>query len=356
MRAIHSTTAPPKPSPTDALSDDDKRDYEVAQHLARMDPRYADAPKIILDHVARAEDYAARWEAANPGKEFDATDDAHDEFFSTLQRPWTANDFNEAKIDLSAEKKLEKFKAEQNDTLQGLHQDQARMELAPQVDRKFNEVTGEVAMAVGEDVHKILTTSGWEGLHKSDPITAQVLAATLDQLHPFVEAAIEIDDPRRRVRIDVKGNQSHAHWNQVVSVGEASLVGQTDDNGKMFARRADYVKMTPAQQSAHWYLTTDMIIKGAMDYAAEQAKTVAKANKEKLKSLGFVRQEPVSPPSGASPAPQGAANTHAPPPTPAAEKPVSPPAGGGSKIDVPDGGSKSGEAALMQQISGILFR
>lgn len=356
VRAIQSTAAPARPGVAEQLSDDDRRDYEVAQHLAAMDPRYADAPKIILEHVSRAEDYAARWEAANPGKEFDASDDEHDEFFSTLQRPWTANDFNEAKIDLSAEKKLAKFKQEQEGSMQGLHRDQAHMELAPVVDRKFNEATTELAMSVGEDVHKLLTTAGWDGLHKSDPVMAQVLSATLDQLHPFVEAAIEIDDPRQRVRIDTKSNPAHANWNQVVTVGESRLVGQQLEDGRMFARRADYVRMTPAQQQAHWYLTTDMIIKGALDYAGEQVKIVAQSQKDRLKSLGFVRQGPAAPAAGASPAPQGAANAHAPPPAPAAEKPVSPTVGSGAKIDDKDGSPKSGEAALMQQISGILFR
>jgi len=356
MRAIQSTAPPPKPSVTEQLSDDDRRDYEVAEHLARMDPRYADAPKIILEHVSRAEDYAARWEAANPGKEFDATDDEHDDFFSTLQRPWTSNDFNEAKIDLSAEKKLAKFKEEQQGSLQGLHRDQAHMELAPVVERKFVEATTELARAVGDDIHKALTTVGWDGLHKTDPVTAQVLAATLDQLHPFIEAAIEIDDPRQRVRINTKENQMHAQWNQVVTVGESRLSGQQLDDGRVFARRADYVRMNPSQQAAHWYLTTDMIIKGALDYAADQVKIVSENQKAKLKSLGFVRQDSIANPNGASPATPGVPSVPSTPAAPASEKPVSPTVGSGAKIDDTGGAPKSGEAALMQQISGILFR
>ena len=341
-----------QPEPSTSLSDDDRKDYEVAQHLARLDPRYSDAPKIILDHVNRAEDYAARWEAANPGKEFNASDDEHDDFFSTLQRPWTASDFNEAKIDLAAEKKLSKFKEEHQGTMQGLQADQARMEMAPSVDRKFNEATIDLAKSVGDDVHKILTTEGWDGLSKADPVTAQVMATTLDQMHPFIQAAIEIDDPRQRVRVDTK-NPAHAQWNQVVSVGEARLAGQQLEDGRVFARRADFVRMTPAQQATHWYLTTDMIIEGALDYAKEQVKSVAKAQKERLEKMGFVRNPPTS---GAPPTTQAQA---APTPTPApsqVDKPVSPTVGSGAKIDDTGGAPKSKEAQLMQQISGILFR
>jgi len=351
IRTIQGST--PKPAnPVDALSDDDKRDYEVAQHLARLDSRYADAPKIILDHINRAEDYATRWETANPGKEFNASDEEHDVFFATLQRPWSANDFSEARIDLAAEKKMERYRQEHEGSLQTVQQDQAHIELAPVVDRKFNDATVLLSKAVGDDVHKLLTTGGWDELHKADPVTAQVLAATLDQLHPFIEAAIEIDDPRQRVRINTK-NEAHANWNRVVSVGEAGLVGQPDDGGRMFARRADYVRMTPAQQAAHWYLTTDMIIQGALDYAAEQVKNVANTQNERLKSMGFTRT-PAAP--GATP-PTPPPNPAPPnPPAPSVDKPISPTVGSGAKIDDTGGAPKSGEAALMQQISGILFR
>lgn len=354
MRAIQST-APPKPTPLDNLSDDDRRDYEVAEHLAKIDPRFADAPKIVLDHITRAEEYAARWEAANPGKEFDASSEDHDEFFSTLQRPWSPHDFNEAKIDLAAEKKLAKFREQQDTSLQSIHQDQAHIELAPVVERKFGDVTVQLAKAVGDDVHALLTTKGWEELHKSDPVTAQVLATTLDQMHPFIEAAIEIDDPKLRVKVDIQ-KPAHAQWNNVVSVGEARLVGTQLEDGRIFAKRADYVKMKPAQQANHWYLTTDMIIQGAMDYAAEQVKLVAESQKERLKQLGFTRQAPAAPPAGGTPPTPPPVTPPPNPPAAGAVKPTSPTVGAGPKIG--DGGDapKSSEAALMKQISGILHR
>jgi len=351
IRAVQGS-APKPANPTDNLSDDDKRDYEVAQHLAKLDARYADAPKIILEHVNRAEDYATRWEAAHPGKEFDSKDEEHDEFFATLQRPWSMEDFNEARIDLAAERKAAKYREQHDGELQTVKQDQAHIELAPVVDQKFNDATIVLARAVGDDVHKALTTGGWEELHKADPVTAQVLGATLDHLHPFIEAAVEIDDPRKRVALNMQ-NQAHANWNQVVSVGEANLVGHEDEGGRMFARRADYVRMTPAQQAVHWYLTTDMIIQGALDYAAEQVKNVVKTQNERLKGMGFVRNTAPPPATPATPPPNP---PPANPPAPPVDKPISPTVGSGAKIDDPGGAPKTGDAALMQQLSGILFR
>lgn len=352
--------APPAaaPDPTENLADDDKRDYEVATHLAKIDPRFKDAPQIILNQVQQAEDYASRWENANPGKVFDPTDDEHNEFYASMRRPWSDADFRRAEVKMEARKEAEAMMAEHNQKIAGIEEDSARMELAPSVDRTFSEVTGTLAKLVGDDVHKVLTTGGWDELHKQDPITARVLATTLNQMHPFVQAAIQIDDPRQRVRINPQ-DPVHAQWNQVVHTGEARLAGVQQEDGRVFARRADYARMTPAQQRQHWYLTTDMIIQGVIDYAAQQVKTVTEEQRNMLQQMGYVRQNGAPPQNpGTTPAPPPTPTPAPPtptPPAPAVDKPVSPTVGGGAKIDDTDGAPKSKEAALMQQISGILF-
>lgn len=347
-----------EPEPTEGLADDDKRDYEVAQHLAKIDPRFKDAPQIILHQVQQAEEYATRWENANPGKVYDPTDEEHNDFYASMRRPWTEADFRRAEVKMEARKEAEELMAEHNKKLAGLEEDHARSELAPSVDRTFNEVTGTLAKMVGDDVHKVLTTGGWEELHKVDPVQARVLATTLDQMHPFIAAAIQIDDPRQRVPINPQ-DPVHAQWNQVVHTGEARLAGVQQEDGRVFARRADYVRMTPAQQRQHWFLTTDMIIQGVIDYAAQQVKTVTEQQREMLKSMGYVRANGApaqnSPGTPAPPVTPAPATPQVTPPAPPTDKPVSPTVGGGAKIDDTDGAPKSKEAALMQQISGILF-
>lgn len=339
-------------SPSAELADADRRNYEIAEHLARIDPRYKDAPKIILDNIARAETYAEQWEAANPGKEFDPRDEEHDEFFGSVQQPWTPDVFRDAEVDLAAEKKMAKFKEEQSTSMRALQSDQAHMELASVVDRHFVEATATLAKMVGDDVHQALATAGWDGLHKNDPVTAQVLATTLDQMHPFIEAAIEIDEPKSRVRLDMN-KPSHQQWNQVVAVGEARLTGQQLDDGRVFASRAEWAKLDHAQRSTRWYLTTEMIIQGALDYAADQVKSVAEAQKKHLASLGFVRSGQNAQPGAGTPAtPQPPAPTPVAPPA-HVEKPVSPTVGSGAKIDDTGGKPKTAEGALMAQFSKV---
>ena len=350
MRAMPKQPEKAAPDPIEGMTEEDRHDYEVAQHLAKLDPRFKDAPEIIVGNLKKAETYAAQWEAANPGKQFDPNDDEHDEFFSRIQTPWTPAQFQNAAIDLLAEKKTEKLRAEQDERMRGVEASSAKVELKPHVDQRFTASTLEIAKALGDDVLKTLETHGWEGLSEHDPVLAQVLGATMQQVHPFIEAAIHIDDPRIGLS---KTDPMHHQWSMVVQQGEAMAAGQRDEQGRMFARRVDYARMSQAERAKHWYLTTDHIIQGALEYAADQVQKITEAQKQQLEKLGFKRE--VKPKSGTPPTPPATPPPATPPAAPAA-KPVSPTVGSGAKIDDSDGGPKSKEARLMQTISGILFR
>lgn len=357
--ALQTLHKPPEPTdPTADMTAQDKRDFEIANHLAKTDPRYKDAPRIILEHVQMAENYASNWERANPGKVFDAGDEEHNEFYARLVRSWSPEEFTDAAVDMRAEQKLdarmkkigEQHSAEMDDVKEG----QGRVELGPAVEQRFTNAAMALAQEVDPAIHQALAAKGWDGLDEVDPVTAEVMTVTLQQMHPFIEAAIQLDDPHRRFRLDLK-KPSHMQWNQVVSQGENNLVGTQLDDGRVFAKRADFARMDPGQQARHWYLTTDMIIQGAVEYAAGQVKTVSAQQTERLKKMGFVRQ-PQKPGSGNA-HPQVAAATHAParqvaaPPATAPDKPTSPTVGSGAKIDQPGGNPMSTEGKIINFFS-----
>lgn len=340
--------APKEPDdPTGDLSDQDKRDYTIAAHLATMDPRYKDAPKIILQHVKMADEYAARWETSNPGKVFDPQDDEHNEFYAQLRRPWTPEEFQDAAIDLRAEQKARKIAEQQDSKLAEVQSSLARTELAPVAGNHFSRAAVQLVSKVDEALGKSLADKGWEALNDAEPITARAITETLNQIHPFVEAVVHIDDPR--IGLDIK-NPVHQQWNLVVSQGEANLAGTQLPDGRMFATRAAYGRMSKAQQAQHWFLTQEMIIDGVIDYAAQQVKQIASQHTEQLQKMGYVRQPKTTP---ATPA---ARPQQAPAPQPPMDKPVSPTVGSGAKIDQPATAPQTGNGALLQQISRILGR
>lgn len=339
----------------DSLSPEDRHDYEVALHLAETNPKYKDAPKVVLNQVAKAQSYAERWEKENPGKAFDPNDDEHNEFFEKLERPWTPAEFRDAEIDLVAERKAQKLIKQQDSKFEELARDNARVELAPVVEKKFTAVGGDLVKLIGDDLHEALASKGYDGLEEKDPVAAVVLTEALGKLHPFIEATIQIDDPRGRIKLD-PANPIHNQWMQVVTEGEARCVGQKLDDGRVFAKRADYVRMNEAQRARHWYLTSDMIIQGTVEYAAAEAKRIIETEKKRLERLGFVRK------TESKQTPSASQQTHTPAvavpatPAPAALKPVSPSAGGGAKIDDTAGPVKTGNALLMDKLGEILFR
>lgn len=357
--ALQTLNKPAEPTdPTADMTAQDKRDFEIATHLAKIDPRYKDAPRIILEHVQMAENYAANWERANPGKVFDAGDEEHNEFYARLSRPWTPEEFTDAAVDMRAEQKLEarmkKMGEQHSAELDGVKEGQGRVELAPTVEQQFTAAAMALAQEVDPAIHQALSAKGWDGLDEVDPVTAEVMTVTLQQMHPFIETAIQLDDPHRRFRLDLK-KPSHQQWNQVVMQGENNLVGTQLEDGRVFAKRADYARMDAAQQAQHWYLTTDMIIQGAVEYAAGQVKAVSEQQKKRLEKMGFVRQATKTP-QGNAPA-QGAPTTHTPaappatPPAPAPDKPVSPSTGSGAKIDQPGGNPTSPEGKIINFFS-----
>ena len=350
LSVLPKTTERAAPDPLENLTEDDRNDYEVAKHLASIDPRFKDAPQIFLSNLKKSEDYAARWEQANPGKVFDPNDDEHDEFFQNISTPWSQSQFQNAAIDLLAEKKAEKIRKEQDGRIRSVEATTARSELKPAVEQRFNSTAMSIAQTLGEDIAKTLETSGFEGLGEQDPILGQVLGATLQQLHPFIEAAVHIDDPR----IGINPNDPmHKQWSMVVQQGEAAAAGTRDEQGRMFARRADYARMSEAERANHWYLTTDHIIQGAMEYAAEQVQKITEAQKKQLEKLGFTRQTAAK---KVTPATQQKTPQETPAPAPATPKPVSPSTASGAKIDAPAEEPTTKEGKLMQQISSILFR
>lgn len=342
---------PTEKAPKDKLNNEDRYDYDVADHLAKLDPRFKDAPKLILEHVEKSEAYATRWQAANPGKAFDPNDDEHNEFYETLERPWTDQDFRKAEIDMAAEAKMAKVLDVQGEKFQRVEADTARMELAPVVDRKHLEATGALVDLMDDKLKSAAKKGGYEGIFAEDPVAAEVISAAADGLQPFIEAAVQIDDPKQRIRLDPE-NPVHQQWNTVVVEGEARCAGLIRD-GKTFAKRADYAKMTPSQRSRHWFLTTDDIIGGVVDFAASETKRLISEQTGRLKSMGFVRQPVEKSGTVSTPHRQDTASNKE---KQASDKPASPTAGSGAKIDDTSKPSKSGNGKLTDALAGILFR
>jgi hypothetical protein len=232
------------------------------------------------------------------------------------------------------------------------------MDMAPVVEKTFNSAAAYLAKAVGEDVHDKITKHGFSKLEEDDPITAQVLAETLGPLQPIIETIIQIDDAKGRFALDHK-NPLHQKWNEILVDGESKCAGMKDEQDRLFCTRANYAQMNNVQRQKHWYLTPDHLVAGVIDYAAKNAASIIKSEKERMKkmaeAMGYVPKAAVAG-NGSGTGTTKAAGTVIPEKQPeTVVKPVSPSVGSGAKIDDKGEKPKTGNAALMDAFTKTLF-
>lgn len=340
------------------LAPEDLYDYEVAVKLAEINPKYKDAPKVILDHVKKSEAYAARWETANPGKVFNLKDDEHNEFYESLEKPWSDHEFRKAATKLETAEETEQIRREVGGKIKALEQDNARLELNPIIERTFIAAAGHMARQL--EVHDKLKAAGdFDKFAEEDPITAEAMASALGPIQPLIEAIVQIDDPKGRFPVDEK-NPAHQAWLQLLADKEAQFQGVESTDGKMFATRIAFSRMNDAQRARHWYLTPDHLVtelvQEAIATAAEKVKTEKERQKKIALSLGYVLPTDTKPASAKTAATNGAIAAEHAAALPGVQKPVSPSVGSGAKIDTKGGATPTGRAATLAAMGDVLFR
>jgi len=328
---------PAAETPADQLPDEYRHDYEVARHLSATNPKYKGAEQAVLNEFARTEDYARRWEEQNQGKAFDPNSEDHDEFYATLGRPWNEHEFRTAEIEIAAERIAARKSGESDVKLKQLEEENAKHQLSQLVGQTVNVVAVALARAVDETAHDVIMKQGYNKLEEADPLTAEELVRTLDVLSPRIETAIQLDDPKGRILFDPKRNPEHQQWLQFLFEKEEQFSGQKDEQGKLFATRNEYAKLSEAQRSRRWYLTADHLVSEMVVDAAASAKQNIERERERMKRmaarLGYVpaEQKNGEPAKSVAPTEPKAKVTETPSTEPA--KPVSPSVGGGAKID-----------------------
>lgn len=353
---------PPAPRPekkvdiAETLKDADRHEYEVARYLGSIDPKYKDAEKVILNQVRKVDSYAEAWQKQNPGKAFDPDDEEHNEFYAKLEedKPWSDYEFQNAAMEMAAERVQSRTRKSTDAKLDEIQQNNARLELNPVIERTFITSAGLIAKGVEEGLLEKIQSKGLEEFAKEDPLTADILAATIGPLQPLIETIIQVDDPKGRFPLDDK-NQNHVQWYQFLTEKEEQFMGTKDDQGRRFATRSDYAAMSPAQRKGYFYLTADHLVSELVTDAAAMAKERIEAEKKKIEAaaerMGYVKNgKPAKPPASKKAEPETPPEDHE-----DDEKPASPSAGAGVKIDNPGAGAKAGRDGVLSATHSILF-
>jgi len=350
-------------APEDELPKDYRRDYEIAKHLAATNPAYKDAPQIILNEHRRSAEYASRWEQANPGKVFDPDAEEHNDFYSSLERPWGDEEFIDARADMIAEQKISVKAAKLEEKHKSIEEREAKRELAGVAQNAVNTVAVLLAKGVDEAAHDIIVKQGFNKLEEGDPITAEALVDALNRLSPRIHTAVMVDDPEQRVSFDAKKNPDQAEWLNFLFEKEAQYAGQVDDKGRLFASRSEFVKLPAAQQARRWYLTADHLISemtaDAMAEVKERIEKERERGKKVAAALGYVPKVETNGGSAKdsrkSDATQTTESKKEETTTTTGTKPTSPDGGGSAKIDTQGEGVKTKYDDMWSKIGKVLY-
>lgn len=360
VKAIHQPGQSPRQDKTDpesTLTGADLHEYQVAKYMAAADPRFKGAETVVLDHIRKSQSYADRWEASNPGKTFNPNDSEHDDFFAGLQKPWAEHEFRMAEQEMAAER-VDKRRSQATEAeLAEIRESTARQELQVPAQQAYQSIAAELARNAGDGILDKISKDGWDKFMEADPDAAAVIANALPGLQRFIHTAVELDDPKGRVRYNPK-DRNHEAWWETLRAKEDQYVGTQDDNGRLFATRNEYNGLTPEQRRGRWYMTTDHLISEVAAEAIENVKNQIGQQRERTRkaalALGFT-----PPPAGGPPAkPAHATNngdTTPPATPPPSTKPVTPSDSGSPRIDDTGAGPKTPTGKALAATASILF-
>lgn len=311
----------PEPAPVvvpedKTLTDRQRKDLEVFKHMEALDPKYSGISARFSEFSKQQQAYQVRWEAANPGKRFNINDEAHSEFMDAAAPQFDEDDFEEAKIDLRAERIV----ASRDEKLRNeLESKTAQKEIPAAIEAKFNHSASVVINEIGKDIgEKLKTKEGVEALRKEDPFAIDQIDNVMAEMHSIAEEAARFDDPRLRYEFNPKDPthvllQSTA--NKMNAAFQSDPASRLGPNGKQYVSPWEFDKLTPQQKAAHWTFGTNDIL-----YVISKQKAVEA--KKKIDNFHSYAEQMAKSKAPATPAPV-TPTTQATPPS-STPKPVTP--------------------------------
>lgn len=292
------------------LTESQQRRFEVLSHMEKITgEKYKGVADQYKASVGKLAKYASEWESEHPGEEFDAESAEHEEFFkkNNLFESWEEEDYTEALADLRAEKKLAEREKPLKAQISEIERKEKLRDSGPDIDREQVNAGQAFWKALGDDYADLLNERGVlngpkaQELQQADPVYFSIrlqAAANLDVeiaelykvmngLEPFVA-----EPPRRGdAKYEQKLNQYTLHQtlSQFALTKEEELAKKPaeeklNDKGQSFLTAAEYYKLPPERQSAHWtFSATDLAVLRAADLAATVQDFIEKREEEHKK-------------------------------------------------------------------------
>lgn len=246
-------TPPPAPvvpaepvAPAFELSEEDQADYAVLVYLQESNQaRFRGVADKFLDYTKKYYAYQDKWAEENPGKEFNAEDDEHSEWFASNALPVKPKDIEDAKIEMAVERKYQEKIAPE---IQKRKSDEAFQKEAPAMSARINKQIVEFVKKVNPELAKLLlddkgnpdlSPANIERLTEADPIAKRVLENVVNgQFAPVLWELEKSVTPDMNYTLNAQSNQIHAQIDRYRELAEKAITAGTPEaklrDGKQF--------------------------------------------------------------------------------------------------------------------------
>lgn len=293
--------------PASSLSAEDRDTYELFKVLSESEPaRYKNKHEEFLAFVSKAGSYRKKWEKQNPGRAFDASDDAHEDFYTANQPQFSESDLDKARIRLESNKEISRRLDEQKKEYEKRLDDIETKTVGAEVGRQANAAAdGAIGKFIGaipdEGLRKIVSEDS-EKLRETDPVAFDTLNNEATALRKEVSELHQIVNRKNYFNPD---NPLHAHLARVIDSQERAIkelpVAQQRFEGRTFATRDEWASMTTEQKRVSWILAESDVVDMMTHNAAFRASKSIETERERITKMaekyGYKKAEaaPVTP-------------------------------------------------------------
>jgi len=268
------------------------RRIAVLERMEKIDARYNGLAERYKANKTKLRTYAEEWERANAGEKFDENADEHTDFIEALeaQVAYDDDDYTEALADIRTDQKLESKKSELDERVSRVERAEKTREEAPKI-RSAGVVAGnEFWKDMGDDFKGVVDEKGeisaenLKTIADSDPVkydiavgAAQAAEATAQTIYMLANG-LATYDPQNPTH----ENLGRFAITQEQEMRKRPLEKQTNEQGQVFASKAEYDRMSKTERAKHWTFSPDDLTYMAVRSISKQAKAHLAAEDEKF--------------------------------------------------------------------------
>jgi hypothetical protein len=262
------------------LSEDEREEIPVLEQMEKSNPtKYKGLTEKFTSAVKARQEYEAKWESENPGKEFDPDAEEHNEFFSKNEVDWKDRDYAEAIADIKVSKMQSQMEKKTDAKIGELTARDKARELEPTAISESKQTGRALFTALGDEFKDVLSEAGTinqdaiKKAYEADPVKAKLVFDSANALETLAAENVRLFNGV--VAYDAN-NVNHAYLsnyasNQEKAMEQLSLKEKKNENGQMFSPAADYYKMNKADRAKHWTFSAKDL---NMLLSADQIRTV----------------------------------------------------------------------------------